>query len=278
MASQVKVIETIHLFPKLDKLLIDLLRSMEETDWNLPTFAGNWTVKDVAVHLLDGNLRSLSMLRDGYFGVSPGEINSYQELLNYLNKLNHDWVNAMRRLSPKIIIELLEQSGNQYTEFIKSLNPEEKATFSVAWAGEMESQNWFHIAREYTEKWHHQQQIRYALQCPETLYSTEFYSPYIETSMRALPYHYRNITPKENTVVLFDVEKIGQWNLKFKDNIWQFSTKENEQATSHVRIPQKMAWKIFTKAIKPNEAEEHLEFEGDTQLGKHILGMLAVMA
>jgi hypothetical protein len=96
--------------------------------------------------------------------------------------------------------------------------------------------------------------------------------------MRALPYHYRNITQKENTVVLFDVEKIGQWNLKFKDNIWQFSNTENEQATSHVRIPQKIAWKIFTKAIKPNEAEEHLEFEGDTKLGKHILGMLAVMA
>jgi hypothetical protein len=118
MASQIKVIETIHLFSKLDELLIDLLKGMEEKDWNLPTFAGNWTIKDVAVHLLDGNLRSLSMLRDGYFGVSSGEINSYQDLLNYLNKLNHDWVNALQRLSPRIIIELLEQSGNQYTVLI----------------------------------------------------------------------------------------------------------------------------------------------------------------
>jgi hypothetical protein len=33
----------------------------------------------------------------------------------------------------------------------------------VAWAGEAESKNWFHVARDYSEKWHHQQQIREAV-------------------------------------------------------------------------------------------------------------------
>ncbi|MEJ7682555.1 MAG: hypothetical protein WKG06_32810 [Segetibacter sp.] len=28
------------------------------------------------------------------------------------------------------------------------------------WAGEKKSKNWFHIAREYTEKWHHQMSSR----------------------------------------------------------------------------------------------------------------------
>ncbi len=41
MTSESKIIETVHLFSKLDKLLIDLLKSMEEIDWNLLTFAGN---------------------------------------------------------------------------------------------------------------------------------------------------------------------------------------------------------------------------------------------
>jgi hypothetical protein len=278
MASQIKVIETIHLFSKLDELLIDLLKGMEEKDWNLPTFAGNWTIKDVAVHLLDGNLRSLSMLRDGYFGVSSGEINSYQDLLNYLNKLNHDWVNALQRLSPRIIIELLEQSGNQYTEFIKSLNPEEKATFSVAWAGEMESQNWFHIAREFTEKWHHQQQIRYALGCPEPLYSTEFYFPYLETSMRALPHHYKDVKANEGVNIRFEITEIGSWNLIYKESNWEITVKAKLEPTCKVIIPKNLAWKILTKAVKPEESLQHIEISGEQHLGRHILKMLAVMA
>lgn len=278
MTSESKIIETVHLFSKLDKLLIDLLKSMEETDWNLPTFAGNWTVKDVAVHLLDGNLRPLSMLRDGYFGVSADEINSYQDLLNYLNKLNHDWVNAMKRLSPKVIIELLEQSGNQYIDFIKSLNPGDKATFSVAWAGEMESRNWFHIAREYTEKWHHQQQIRYALKCPELLYSTELYLPYIETSMRALTHHYKEIKANIGDGIEFKVSETGTWNLIYGESGWEITDNQINNPTCKVIIPQKLAWKIFTKAAKSEESVNQIEIIGDQSLGKHILRMLAIMA
>jgi len=43
-----------------------------------------------------------------------------------------------------------------------------KNNFSLAvdWAEEMESKNWMAIAREYTEKWLHQQQIRDAIQQP----------------------------------------------------------------------------------------------------------------
>jgi hypothetical protein len=34
------------------------------------------------------------------------------------------------------------------------------AGLAAAWAGETDSRNWFDVAREYTEKWHHQQQLR----------------------------------------------------------------------------------------------------------------------
>jgi hypothetical protein len=61
---------------------------------------------------------------------------------------------------------LLEYSDKQFFDFLKTLNPNDKAIFSVAWAGESESENWFDVAREYTEKWHHQMQIRLALNKP----------------------------------------------------------------------------------------------------------------
>src|SRR6218665_1375720 len=96
------------LFYKLDEKLIEVLESLSADDWNKPTIAPLWTVKDIAVHLLDGNIRTLSIGRDNYVGAPAENINSYQDLVAYLNKLNADWVYALKRMSPKILIELLK--------------------------------------------------------------------------------------------------------------------------------------------------------------------------
>ena len=121
-----------------------------------------WTVKDVASHLLDGNLRTLSLSRDKHILIPGTEIDSYAQLVNYLNTLNATWVTASKRLSPNVLTSLLESTGKEYSAYMAALDPNTEAIFSVAWAGEQVSKNWFHIAREYTEKWHHQQQIREA--------------------------------------------------------------------------------------------------------------------
>jgi uncharacterized damage-inducible protein DinB len=46
------MILTQHLFESLDNKLIELLRSLSDEDWNKPTIAPLWTVKDIAAHLL----------------------------------------------------------------------------------------------------------------------------------------------------------------------------------------------------------------------------------
>ena len=93
-----KIIETLPLFPILDQKLIELLRSLSKEDWNKPTLAKLWTVKDIASHLLDGNFRAISLMRDGYNGMSPRVVNSYQDVVSFLNNLNADWVKATKRL------------------------------------------------------------------------------------------------------------------------------------------------------------------------------------
>jgi hypothetical protein len=98
-------IDVVALMPELDKLLFKLLEGLSANDWGKQTIAPKWNVKDVAVHLLDGNLRTLSMLRDEYYGEKPGTINSYRDLIDFLNRLNADWVKAAKRLSPKVIID-----------------------------------------------------------------------------------------------------------------------------------------------------------------------------
>ncbi len=129
-------IKVLHLFPVLDNLLIELLQSLSDKEWNAPTIAKLWTVKDIASHLLDGNLRTLSSSRDKYFGETPQSINNYNALVAYLNQLNHSWTNAAKRLSPQVLIHLLEITGKQFCEHLNSLNPFDQAIYSVAWAGQ----------------------------------------------------------------------------------------------------------------------------------------------
>jgi uncharacterized protein (TIGR03083 family) len=157
------VIETIHLFQGLDHDLIALLRSLTSADWHKPTLARQWSVKDIAAHLLDGNLRTISSLRDGHENPAGAPLASYADLVRYLNELNASWVTAMKRISPALLMEWLESSGVEYVDCLAKVPPFEKAKFAVSWAGENESQNWFHVAREFTEKWHHQKQIRQAV-------------------------------------------------------------------------------------------------------------------
>ena|SRR6218665_2666751 len=158
-------IDVVDLLPVLDSKLFDFLKSFTAEEWKKQTIAKRWNVKDIAAHLLDGNIRILSILRDNHFGEQP-VIHSNQDLIDFLNRLNADWVKAMKRLSPQMLIFLLELTSRPFCEYLKSLNPFDKAVFAVDWAGEAESKNWMEIAREYTEKWLHQQQIRDAVGKP----------------------------------------------------------------------------------------------------------------
>jgi len=272
-------IPTVHLFPQLDEKLIELLRSLRPDDWLKHTVAKQWTVKDVATHLLDGNIRMLSIVRDNFFGETPGKIESYQDLVDFLNRLNADWVKATKRMSPSVLIELLEITGKEYSACVAKLDPFKPAVFSVAWAGEAQSLNWFHIAREYTEKWHHQQQIREAVNKPGIM-SRELYYPLIDAFMQALPHTYRNIQAKEDQVVKVTVtsKSGGDWFLIYKNSGWMLRKESTAQIDSTVIIDPETAWKLFTKALSGSEAEKRIKFTGDESLGKPILSMLSVMA
>ena len=220
MEDEVKI-KTLELFPILDRMLIDLLSSLSEEEWNTQTVAKLWKVKDVASHLLDGNLRGLSISRDHHFGEKADHINSYQDLVAFLNKLNLDWTNATKRLSPQLLTELLEITGKQYTEHLHTLNPLDTAVFSVAWAGQSASPNWFHIAREYTEKFLHQQQIRDAVN-KQGILTKELYYPFIDTFMYALPHTFRDVIAAHETVVTLVVTTDigGRWNIVKSNDGW----------------------------------------------------------
>lgn len=160
-----------------------------------------------------------------------------------------------------------------------TLNLDEPAEFSVAWAGENESKNWFHIAREYTEKWHHQQQIRLAVGQEKELLEEKWYLPYLDTSVRALPYHYRDVEGKNLGLIKFTFlgETEKSWYLSY-DKGWKLLESANLTPVCEVRIKDEWAWRIFTKGISKEEAIAKSEIIGKQVLGLKIFDMIAVMA
>ena len=163
--APLKPILTAQLFPKLDGMLIELLRSLAPEDWDKQTVSPEWKVKDVAAHLLDTPLRGVSIGRSGYLSESP-KIGSAAELAAFINRLNQEGVTVYRRLSPAVLIALMEVATQLLAELHASRDPYAMAPYGVSWAGEEKSANWFDTAREFTERWHHQQQIRLAVNKP----------------------------------------------------------------------------------------------------------------
>lgn len=279
MIHHVQPIEVLHLFPVLDKKLSELLNSLTPEEWQMPTIAPKWRVKDIAAHLLDGNLRGLSLLRDRYNHIQPDHIHTYTDLVKYLNELNAEWTSASNRLSPQVIADLLEWTGRQYNDFLATLNPWEDAVLSVAWAGEEISKNWFHIAREYTEKWIHQQQIRDAVG-KQDIMTRELFYPFIDTFMCALPHTYTYADVPVGTSVEVDIPTGigGTWHINKTEEGWVLRKNTRLEPDARVIIDPDTAWKLFSKGMQPEEALEKVQIDGNHELGKIALTMVAVMA
>lgn len=272
-------IQTLHLFPVLNDLLIELLTSLEPPDWNKVTIAPLWTVKDIVAHLLDTNMRAIASANN-YSGKPPENIQSYSDLVAYLNELNAVWVKAMDRVSPQQLIAMLESTSEPYFNYLASLDPFATAKYAVSWAGEEQSENWFHIAREYTEKWHHQQQIRDAVNKPGIMHRELFY-PCMDTFMRGLPHTYRNTTASAGTLIEISIstEAGGSWYLERSTDSWALiNDRAGKSPDAAIIIKPDTAWKLFTKGIKPEMAIEVADIKGDEKLGKVMFNMLAVMA
>jgi uncharacterized protein (TIGR03083 family) len=274
-----KPIHTAELFLPLQKELLSLLRSLAPDDWSRPTVAGNWTVKDIAAHILDGDLRRLSMHRDGYFQTSGDPSpEGYNDLVAYLNDLNATWNRAVGRLSPRMLTDLLEWAGPQVASFFASLDSEGAALWPVAWAGQEQSANWMDIGRDYTEKWHHQAQIRDAVGMP-LLMERRWLHPVIALSMYALPHAFRLVEAAtgDSVSVVIDGEAGGRWLIVRDESGWIISEGEIANPRLSVRMDADTAWRLFFNGLSAQEAGRRVVTEGDPRLRAAFLSTRAVM-
>jgi uncharacterized protein (TIGR03083 family) len=268
---------TAHLFPKLEEMLIELLRSLTPQEWKKQTLAPKWKVKDVAAHLLDTQLRKLAASRNRHTHENP-KITSNADLVALINRLNAEGVQKYRQLSAGELIAKMESASRESAEYHRSLDPFAPAMFSVSWAGEDESANWFDTAREFTERWHHQQQIRLAVEKPGIM-TREFYFPVLDCFMRALPYAYGAMPAKRGALAQFNIagDCGGSWYLLRGTETWRLVSSATGEKISETTIPQEIAWRIFTKGIARDAAESQVQVEGQSEIGMHILRMVSIV-
>ncbi len=271
---------TAHLYRPLHEKLMELLRGLEPADWLRPTVCREWLVRDIASHILDTQIRTLSFGRDKLplpsGAAAPAD---YAGLVSLLNGFNADWVRVMQRVSPAVMVEFLALTGPQQADYVMSLDSYVPAPVAVAWAGETVSANWFHIGRDYTEYWHHQQQIRDAVGAPPLTGRAWLY-PALAIFVRALPLTYRRTAPAPGASVnvAIEGEAGGSWALLSQDGAWQLFEGEAPTPSASIRLSDDTAWRIFTKGLAHEEAARRVRMEGDPVLGGVFLETLAIMA
>jgi uncharacterized protein (TIGR03083 family) len=276
--NTVHPIQTVELFPPLSRELITILKSLNEEGWSRPTACAQWSVKDVAAHLLGGNLGRLSEREDDLTQVEKNEL-SFEELVRLIDQENEEWMKAARRINPNLLIDFLQTTDELLYQHFKRLPMEGPARIPVSWAGETESLNWMDIAREYTEKWLHQQHIREAVERP-LLTSRKWLFPVLDTFLRALPFTFHEIKVEDGTSIALSIdgEAGEEWCILHQGGRWQLYSGAEPHATARVEMSQDLAWRLFSKGITIEAARSQVQIEGDIRLGSRILQMVSIMA
>lgn len=275
-------ISTIHLFGPERNALIELLTSLDGgDDWFRPTVCEGWNVHDVALHLLGGDVGLLSGGRDGFRGSpavpTPPDLSDWDTLVGWIDTRNAAWVDATRRMSPTLLCELLTVTGQRLVAWLPEVDMDAPG-IPVNWAGSDPAPTWLHIAREYTERWIHQQHIRDAVARPG-LTEPDWLHPVLDTFARALPHTLRDHQRPDGTTVELRITGPagGSWRVRRDTGTWSF-TGADAPASTVVTLDEETAWRGFTRGIDIERIRSRAQVVGDPEIGDAILHMVTIIA
>jgi uncharacterized protein (TIGR03083 family) len=254
--------------------LLDLLRELPTPDWDLPTAADPWTVHDVVAHLLGDDVGRLSRSRDGHRGSVPGPGES---LPTFLNRINDDWVRATARCSPRVLISLLETTSAQILALWEQADLGAMGE-AVSWAGPGPAPVWLDCARELTEDWTHQQQVREAvgragMDSPEVVHAV------LNTFLQAMPYTLTRHAPgrAEGTFRLtVPGDAGGSWAWRNGGGGWRWA-ESLDRPTSDVQVDADTLWRLCVRMIEPAVARSRVRVEGDQELADAALQIVSII-
>ncbi len=261
------------LLAPLREALVEVMTDRSDSAWQAATTTG-WTVADTIAHLLGDDLGRLARTRDGHHAPGPAVDESFEQ---YIDRLNQEWVVAARRLSPRLLVELLAHTGKQVRALWTGHELDEPSE-AVSWAGVDPAPLWLDIARDYTEYWIHQAQVREALDEP-LLDDPRFLEPVVSTFLRSLPHALRDLAPEEGEATLtIEVTDLtpGDWHLRADPDGWRFVTAVGH-ADTLVRWDADTVWRLGCRMIDPPTARARAHVDGDVEVGAVVCELLSVI-
>ena len=106
-----------------------------------------------------------------------------------------------------------------------------------------------------------------------------YFKPYLETSLRALPYQLKTFSADigDTFSLIVSGEGGGEWHLIYSSEGWNFTTQAPSYAVTKVHIDDQVIWRMFSKQISSEELKNRVMVSGNQSLAELFLDMKAVM-
>ncbi|MDA2803315.1 maleylpyruvate isomerase family mycothiol-dependent enzyme [Nocardiopsis suaedae] len=270
------MIDTRPLFPRERGLLVDLLADLDRDEWSAPTVCPGWDVHDVAAHVLHDYTRRLSGGRDGHRGppFAQGEA-----LADFIHRTNGEFVAVARHFSPELMVDQIAHLGPQLDALWAGTDLDGPADLDIPWASDARpAPAWLDLAREYTEFWVHQQQIRDAVGRPGAD-GPDLAGPVTDAFTRALPKALAGLERPDGTSVEIEVQGAagGVWTVAADQGRWGIGRGHAPDPAARVVIAQDDFWRLATRGIGPDEARGRAGGGGDAGLWEAATALVAVI-
>jgi uncharacterized protein (TIGR03083 family) len=247
-----------------------LLGELSPGDWERTTAAAPWTVRDVVAHLLGDDVARLSRTRDGFTGLAPEQ---GEGLPGFLHRINDEWVRAAARMSPLVLRDLLAASTPAVLALWRDADLDALGE-PVSWTSPEPAPVWLDCARDFTEYWVHQQQIRLATDRPadpepETVHAV------LDIFLRAVPLALARAGGDTVSVVVPGTAG-GTWSWVQSGAGW-LPADPRPRATAVVSVDAETLWQVAVRMIEPTEARARARLDGDRALGGAVLELVSII-
>jgi hypothetical protein len=137
---------------------------------------------------------------------------------------------------------------------------------------------WLDVAREYSEFWVHQQQIRDAVGRPGADDPT-LMGPVIDTFMRGLPNTLQVQRAAVGSSVRVDVSGPagGTWMAPRGRSRWRLGAPDGRPTDAVVQVSPDTLWRLASRGLTPEQARERVTISGDRALASAVLQLLSII-
>jgi hypothetical protein len=182
-------------------------------------------------------------------GTRPPEGLSESEFIDWLDELQIEWVRAARRLSPPLVVEMLEWTGPRLVAVLGEEDLSERAA-RVSWAGPAPAPRWLDQLRELSEYWIHRQQLLEAVGRPVDLDPT-LLRPILLGLRWALPYRLSQADLASGAIQISIGDPINeQWSVVGGNHGWDFVEGEPSQVIARAALTADEAWRLLTNNLR----------------------------